>query len=212
MGTERREDQVGVGVVEGGQHGGTGQVMDLRVRAHQVVEAVGAGGHGGDAVAAHGHCPLHRLTRHQGVHRPGADQQVGSMISHRLLPHLEGAGSRTSRSKKLIEGRLSAAHWLAESNGEVRRAVAERMGYEWLLDSASAKKIATDEYGTLWRIITGVYEEDIVLVDLVNSTPEPDGSFKRYVLRVPPDQTVPRDAIGWSFGLPPGAYGPATMT
>ncbi|MFI6277744.1 DUF6745 domain-containing protein [Streptomyces sp. NPDC050988] len=114
-------------------------------------------------------------------------------------------------SERLIKGNLSAADWLAESNSEVRRAMAERMGYEWLLDSANAKKIATDEYGTLWRI-TERYEEDIVLVDLVNSTPEPDGSFKRYVLRVPPDQTVPRDAIGWTFGLPPGAYGPATMT
>ncbi|MGW3418220.1 DUF6745 domain-containing protein [Streptomyces phaeochromogenes] len=114
-------------------------------------------------------------------------------------------------SKRLIKGKLKAADWLSERNSEVRRAMAERMGYEWLLDNAGAQKIATDEYGTLWRI-TAPLAADIVLVDLVNSTAEPDGSFKRYVLRVPPDQTVPRDAIGWTFGLPPGTYGPATMT
>ncbi|MFD7165458.1 hypothetical protein [Streptomyces violascens] len=52
MGTERREDQVGVRVVEGGQRGGTGQVMDLRIRAHQVVKAAGVGRHGRDTVAS----------------------------------------------------------------------------------------------------------------------------------------------------------------
>jgi hypothetical protein len=55
-------------------------------------------------------------------------------------------------------------------------------------------------------------DEEVVLVDVVNSTLEPDGSQRRYVLRVPPDQRVPRDAIGWTFGLPPGAYQPAEMT
>ncbi|WNZ14258.1 hypothetical protein P8T65_46380 [Streptomyces sp. 11x1] len=75
------------------------------------------------------------------------------------------------------------------------------------MDSASAKTVAVDEFGTLWRI-TARYEEDIALVDLLNSTPEPDDSFKRYVLRVPPDQTVSRDAIGWTFGLPPGPTAP----
>ncbi|MGW3291069.1 DUF6745 domain-containing protein [Streptomyces sp. NPDC001002] len=114
-------------------------------------------------------------------------------------------------SKRLIKGKVTATHWLSENNSEVRRAMAERMGHEWLLENAGAQKIATDEYGTLWRV-TDWWNDDIVLVDLVNSTAEPDGSFKRYVLRVPPDQTVPRDAIGWTFGLPPGAYGPATMT
>jgi hypothetical protein len=46
MGTERREDQVRVGVVEGGRHGGTRQVVHLGSRAHQVVEAGRVGGHG----------------------------------------------------------------------------------------------------------------------------------------------------------------------
>lgn len=119
----------------------------------------------------------------------------------------------------------------------MRWAIADRMGYDWLLDHCNAKRSATDGYGSLWRIPDprdpselevdfgppvgngrAYYpdgsepEEDIVLVEVENSTPEPDGSFKRYVLRVPPDQTVPRDAIGWTFGLPPGTYAPEEMT
>jgi hypothetical protein len=112
---------------------------------------------------------------------------------------------------KVITGEVTGTDWLYEGNVEVRRAIAERMGYAWLLERCAATKIAVDEYGTLWRLPHPV-EGTIALVDVVNSTPEPDGSFRRYVLRVPPDQTVPRDAIGWTFGLPPGAYGPTVMT
>lgn len=52
----------------------------------------------------------------------------------------------------------------------------------------------------------------MALLDVVNSTPEPDGPFRRSALRVLPDQTVPRDAIGWTFGLPAGQYQPTLMT
>ncbi|WP_440104129.1 DUF6745 domain-containing protein [Streptosporangium sp. H16] len=115
-------------------------------------------------------------------------------------------------SKALIDGELTITDWLRERNAEVRRAILERMGYEWLLDNGTARKIATDDYGTLWWILDPYSLIGIVVVDVVNATPEPDGSFKRYILRVPPDQTVPRDAIGWTFGLQPGEYGPTTMT
>jgi hypothetical protein len=115
-------------------------------------------------------------------------------------------------SKALIDGELTITDWLREPNVEVRRAILERMGYGWLLDNGTARKLAADEYGTLWWILDPYSSIGIVVVDVVNSTPEPDGSFKRYVLRVPPDHTVPRDAIGWTFGLRPGAYGPTTMT
>jgi len=139
--------------------------------------------------------------------------------------------------KYVITGELEAEDWLDESNSEVRRAIAERMGYDWLLDHCGATKFASDDYGSLWRISdprdqntleqdygppvgTGRWyypdgsepEDDIVLVVVENSTPEPDGSYRQYALRVPPDQKVPRDAIGWTFGVPPGTYAPDLMT
>lgn len=115
--------------------------------------------------------------------------------------------------ERYTTGQATADDWLSERNAEFRRLIAERMGYARLLDQVDAEKIASDEYGTLWRIPSYRNgDEDVVLVDVVNSTVEPDGSQRRYVLRVPPGQRVPRDAIGWTFGLPPGTYQPAEMT
>jgi hypothetical protein len=111
----------------------------------------------------------------------------------------------------VAHARITVDDWLGERNAEVRRAMAERMGYGWLLDRALAVRVATDEWGTLWRVPVGD-GDDIALVDVLNSTPEPDGSVKRYVLRVPPEQQVPRDAIGWTFGLGPGEYSPTVMS
>jgi len=115
--------------------------------------------------------------------------------------------------ERFSTGQATAEDWLSEPNAEFRRLIAERMGYGWLLDEMAAHQIASDEYGTLWRIPgRRGHAEDVVVVDVANSTPEPDGSRRRYVLRVPPDQRVPRDAIGWTFGLPPGTYEPTVMT
>ncbi len=115
--------------------------------------------------------------------------------------------------ERFSTGEATAEDWLSEPNAEFRRLIAERMGYAWLLDEMAAHQIASDEYGTLWRIPSHRGRaEDVVVVDVANSTAEPDGSRRRYVLRVPPDQRVPRDAIGWTFGLPPGTYEPAVMT
>lgn len=132
-------------------------------------------------------------------------------------------------SAAVIAGEVTPAEWMAEPDVEVRRAIEERMGYQWLLDGCGANRIAKDDFGTLWLIpnpppqpirddFTGAivgYDPsppEIVVVEVLNSTREPDGSRKRYVLRVPPDQTSPRDAIGWTFGLPPGTYRPELMT
>jgi hypothetical protein len=115
--------------------------------------------------------------------------------------------------ERYATGEATAEDWLSERNAEFRRLIAEQMGYAQLLGQVDAEKIASDEYGTLWRVPADrAGDEDVVLVDVVNSTLEPDGSQRRYVLRVPPDQRVPRDAIGWTFGLPPGTYQPAVMT
>jgi hypothetical protein len=115
--------------------------------------------------------------------------------------------------ERYTTGEATAEDCLSERNAEFRRLIAERIGYAQLLDQVDAEKLASDEYGTLWRVPGyRAGDEDVVLVDVVNSTIEPDGSQRRYVLRVPPDQRVPRDAIGWTFGLPPGTYQPAEMT
>ena len=49
------------------------------------------------------------------------------------------------------------------------------------------------------------------MLEVENSTPEPDGSYKRYFLRVPPEVRTPREAVAWTFGFDAeGDYAPAS--
>ena len=50
------------------------------------------------------------------------------------------------------------------------------------------------------------------MVEVVNSTPEPDGTRKTYFLRVPPTTRTAREAVAWTFGLRADAYRPAVET
>jgi hypothetical protein len=46
------------------------------------------------------------------------------------------------------------------------------------------------------------------MVALKNSTPEPDGRIKDYMLRVPPGVQTVREAVSWTFDLPAARYAP----
>jgi hypothetical protein len=111
-----------------------------------------------------------------------------------------------------------------EGNAEVRRVMIQKMGWDrWLRDSG-AKPIHSDDFGTLYRIQVEVKvrdefswrdperEESICLVKVTNSTPEPDGSFRDYILRVPPDMRRAKQAIAWTFGLSEDQYRPEMQT
>ena len=99
-----------------------------------------------------------------------------------------------------------------ESNIEVRRIMLERYGVEAFMRDSGAKKLGEDEFGVLWRKEFRL-GRPLVMVEVVNSTPEPDGSFKHYMLRVPPDSTSPRQAVAWTFGKGRAAdYAPEVQT
>ncbi len=91
------EDQMGVGVVEGGQHGRPGCVDDLGGGADQSVQAVRVGGQGGDPVAGDGDGAPRRLAGDQGVHGGRAHQQVGGGLVG-LRGHLTAPGGGGRRS------------------------------------------------------------------------------------------------------------------
>lgn len=74
-----------------------------------------------------------------------------------------------------------------EPNAEVRRIMVERYGHERYLRESNAELVdsCADDHkligmrtAKLWRI------GDITMLDLLNSTPEPDGTTKRYVLPI----------------------------
>ena len=54
--------------------------------------------------------------------------------------------------------------------------------------------------------------ESLVMVEVVNSTAEPDGEFKNYWLRVPPDVGTAREAVAWTFNLSTEEYDLAVET
>jgi hypothetical protein len=106
-----------------------------------------------------------------------------------------------------------------ERNAEVRRVMIERYRHGEEVSGAAAyfrdaggERLDHDErYGTLWeRNVPG--DEPIVMVEVVNSTAEPDGSRKRYWLRVPPEMQTAREAVAWTFGLSEREYDPTTET
>jgi hypothetical protein len=92
-----------------------------------------------------------------------------------------------------------------ERNVEVRRLMMERFGSERYLRESNAQLLHTDEFGKLWRTdVPG--DEPLVVVEVVNSTPEPDGTFKDYFLRVPPTVRTAREAVAWTFDAREHAY------
>jgi hypothetical protein len=107
----------------------------------------------------------------------------------------------------------------AERNAEVRRVMIERYrsgeeinGAAAFVRDAGGERIDHDErFGTLWRRIIE-YGESILILEVVNATPEKDGRFKHYFLRVPPAVSTAREATAWTFGLAPQDYAPSVAT
>ncbi|MFC4031856.1 DUF6745 domain-containing protein [Streptomyces polygonati] len=99
----------------------------------------------------------------------------------------------------------------AEDNAELRRVMLEHYGYDRYLDESGAVPVHKDETGVLWRIsLTG--DEDVVMVEVVNSTPEPDGTSRTYWLRVPPGTRTAKEGVAWTFGVSAEAYEPLRQT
>jgi hypothetical protein len=103
---------------------------------------------------------------------------------------------------------LKPAEITKQPNAEVRRIMLERFGAERYLRESGAKVLDSSDYGTLFRAdLPG--DEPVVMVEVENSTAEPDGSFKKYMIRVPPTIERAREAVAWSFAVPEADYKPA---
>ncbi|MFI8887078.1 DUF6745 domain-containing protein [Streptomyces sp. NPDC053813] len=98
-----------------------------------------------------------------------------------------------------------------EENAELRRVMLEFYGYDRYLTESGAEPVHRDETGVLWRIALDG-DEDVVMVEVVNSTPEPDGTHRVYWLRVPPGTRTAKDGVAWTFGLQGEAYAPVRQT
>jgi len=116
--------------------------------------------------------------------------------------------------------RITVATIDAEQNAEVRRVLVERFGEERLVREGGAELLDSDVVGRLWRRRIDAEptrwgprrEEPVVMVEVLNSTPEPDGTRKTYFLRVPPKLRTAREAVAWTFGLSGSQYRPEKET
>lgn len=101
--------------------------------------------------------------------------------------------------------RLTATMIERESNIEVRRLMLNRFGLEQFMIQSGAVIIHKDAFGVLYlKELTG--DEPIAMVKVTNSTAEPDGTYKEYCLRVPPNMTTAKQAVAWTFGMEPDQY------
>jgi hypothetical protein len=103
-----------------------------------------------------------------------------------------------------VSARLGSPAW------QTLRRVVERYGPGRYLRHAGAERVSHDDTGTRWRV--GVGGERLVVVEVGNRTPAPDGSHRRSWLRVPPWVHTAREAVAWTFGLGADSYRPRIET
>ncbi|MCX5202856.1 hypothetical protein OG897_15535 [Streptomyces sp. NBC_00237] len=103
---------------------------------------------------------------------------------------------------------LSRARIRDEENAGLRRAMLEHYGYERYLTESGAEPVHRGETGILWRI-TLPFDEDVVVVEAVDSTPGPDGAHRTSWLRVPPTTRTAKEGAARTFGPGPDP-GPGT--
>ncbi len=155
------------------------------------------------------------------------DQEVLSRIGGPAAEWLDGFRVWAIRGvlvpRATAEGPVTRELVVAERNAEVRRALIEHLGVEELMKGARLVD-EEDGVGRLWRLEETFEDGDgnvwrmtdgagtIAYVEVVNSTAEPDGTFKTYWLRVPPETTTAREAVAWTFGMSAGEYAPEVET
>ncbi|WP_084558112.1 DUF6745 domain-containing protein [Hamadaea tsunoensis] len=106
---------------------------------------------------------------------------------------------------------LTAERIRTEENAEIRRVMLEYFGFDRYLSESDATRVQSDDYGILWRVdLPG--DEPLVMVEVVNSTPEPDGTSRTYFLRVPPSVRTAREGVAWTFDLTADEYAPQQQT
>lgn len=99
-----------------------------------------------------------------------------------------------------------------ETNAELRRIMLEIHGYENYLNKRKAKEISKDElHGKTRRLLEfQLAGEPVRVVEVINGTKEPDGTFRKFILGCVRQNGVfpntPAEAVAWSYGINPKYY------
>jgi hypothetical protein len=98
----------------------------------------------------------------------------------------------------------------SETNVQVRCCMIEIMTPARYVALGGAERIAEDETGILWRK-TWLSVDAWAAVEVINATPEPDGTRKHFFLQVPAHLRTAREAVAWSYGLSANVYANLVM-
>jgi len=111
---------------------------------------------------------------------------------------------------------------IGHANTEIRYVGMQIYGYDRMREEERFDIIDSDVAadGTERELLQcdGVFKgtngsnERITLVKVTNSTPHPDGTYKDYYLKVPPDMKTCQQAVAWTFRMEPDEYVPAQET
>lgn len=111
---------------------------------------------------------------------------------------------------------IRASDVLAEADADIRNVMLERMGLGRFIRESGAELVHSDETGRLWRKRLGGNRRamfdpsrmpvDLMVLEVENGTPRPDGTRETFYLRVPPEMRTARAAVAWTYGLSPNQY------
>jgi hypothetical protein len=145
------------------------------------------------------------------IHRQYEYRPAHLAMSDCRVPASRWPRAMVRRSFRLHPGRIDLAAVRAEPDPDLRRVLIARFGPERIMAAPAARLLAQAAFGRLWRFddFDGVA---LMMVEVRNATPEPDGSHRMYWLRVPEPVRSPRAAVAWTFGLTEADYHPAEQS
>jgi hypothetical protein len=123
-------------------------------------------------------------------------------------------------SGMIIEGRyiedcqsLTVSVIESERNVELRRSLIELYGEERYLKDSGACVVSVGRNGArLWSRSSQFDSSPFQMVEVINSTPEADGTSKHYFIRVPPTVTSADEAVAWTWTMTADVYEPSVET
>lgn len=98
----------------------------------------------------------------------------------------------------------------AANDPQIRRCMIDIMTPQRFIEQGGAYRVSKDDTGILWR--QRWRWEAWAAVEVINGTPESDGTFKRYFLQVPATVRTPREGVAWTYGLSERQYRPVVRT
>lgn len=102
---------------------------------------------------------------------------------------------------------------ISDQRSELHRQVLiERLGVDRFIRMSGADLVHEDQTGKLWTKRWAKGEAGWAAVEVVNGTPEPDGSLRHYFLQVPASARTAREAVAWTYGLRAEEYDVAVRT